>query len=97
MAGLHTGDVRREPCGASGCRIINDNQVCTPTGRVRRGAPAGGGAAYRPEFMAAFGAAPAMIDAWVLARGRATLTSMATGWLLVRSSSVSRMRFDVCR
>ncbi len=39
------------------------------------------------KVMAAFEALPAMIDAWVLTRGRTTLTSMACGWLLVRSSS----------
>ena len=47
--------------------------------------------------MAAFGALPAMIDAWVLTRGRTTLASMACGLLLVRSSSDLRMRLDVCR
>jgi hypothetical protein len=49
------------------------------------------------KVMAAFGALPAMIDAWVLTRGSTNVTSMASGWLLVRSSSDLRMRFDVCR
>ena len=49
------------------------------------------------KVMAAFGALPAMIDAWVLTRGRTTLASAACGLLLVRSSSDLRMRLDVCR
>ena len=35
----------------------------------------------------------AMIDAWVLTRGRTSLASTASGLLLVRSSSDLRMRF----
>ena len=49
------------------------------------------------KVMAAFGALPAMTDAWVPTRGRTTLASMACGWLLERSSSDLRVRFDVCR
>jgi hypothetical protein len=49
------------------------------------------------KVIAAFGALPAMIDAWVLTRGRTTLTSMAPGWLLVLSSSDLRTSFEVCR
>ena len=37
--------------------------------------------------MAAFGALPAMIDEWAPPRGKTTFSSMASGQLLVRSSS----------
>jgi hypothetical protein len=47
------------------------------------------------KVVAAFGALPAMIDAWVLTRGRATFSSMAPGRLLVRSSSDLRVSFEV--
>ena len=48
------------------------------------------------KVMAAFGALPAMIDAWVLTRGRTTCTAMAPGRMLVWSSSDLRMSFEVC-
>jgi hypothetical protein len=47
--------------------------------------------------MAAFGALPATIDAWVLTRGRTTFSSLGPGRMLVLSSSDLRMSFDMCR
>jgi hypothetical protein len=45
------------------------------------------------KVMAAFGALPATIDAWVLTRGR----TAGSGRLLVLSSSDLRMSFEMCR
>ena len=45
------------------------------------------------KVMAAFGALPATIDAWVLTRGR----TAGSGQLLVLSSSDLRMSFEMCR
>jgi hypothetical protein len=45
------------------------------------------------KVMAAFGALPATIDAWVLTRGM----TAGSGWLLVLSSSDLRMSFEMCR
>ena len=45
------------------------------------------------KVMAASGALPATIDAWVLTRGR----TAGSGRLLVLSSSDLRMSFEMCR
>ncbi len=45
------------------------------------------------KVMAAFGALPATIDAWVLMRGR----TAGSGRMLVLSSSDLRMSFEMCR
>jgi hypothetical protein len=49
------------------------------------------------KVMTAIGALPAMIDAWVLTRGRTTFSSLVPGRLLVLSSSDLRMSFEMCR
>jgi hypothetical protein len=49
------------------------------------------------KVMAALGALPATIDAWVLTRGRTILTSNGFRVVAGAVNSDLRMRFDVCR
>jgi len=48
------------------------------------------------KVMAAFGALPEMIDAWVLTRAMTACPSVAPVRALALSSSDLRMRFEVC-